>query len=145
MLLAASGFLSLLSYSSQDHLPKDAKADSGLGHPTPIINQENIPQTCLPTGQMTEEALSQSNDSSLYQVDQNLIGRIPFETGALLPTLLSTPSCLEYPCLYIHLQCYDMDRLREYSDTTSIRVLMGVFLFSMLMFSLLDYRLLNPR
>lgn len=39
-------WLSLLSYSTQEHQPRSSTALSGLGSPTSIINQENAPQTC---------------------------------------------------------------------------------------------------
>lgn len=50
------GWLSLLSYAFQDHLPRGGTAHNGLGPPTSITNQENPLQTCL-TGQ--SEAFSQ--------------------------------------------------------------------------------------
>lgn len=51
-LLACSlGLLTLLSYSTQDHLHRDGTAHREWGPPTPpAINQENVP-TCLPAAQ----------------------------------------------------------------------------------------------
>ena len=40
------GLLSLVSYSTQDHLPRDSTAHSEMGPPTSLINQENVPQAC---------------------------------------------------------------------------------------------------
>ena len=48
--LAPHGLLSLLSYITQDHLPRDGTAHSGLSPPTPIINQEKG-SPAMPTGQ----------------------------------------------------------------------------------------------
>lgn len=42
-----TGLLSLLSYSMQDHLPRDWAAHSGLSPSTSIINQEHARQACL--------------------------------------------------------------------------------------------------
>lgn len=44
---AVRGLLSLLSYPSQDHLPRGGTVHSGLSPPIPIINQENDTQACL--------------------------------------------------------------------------------------------------
>jgi hypothetical protein len=45
--LAPSGLLSPFSYTTQDPLPMGSTTHSGLGLPTPIINQENVLQICL--------------------------------------------------------------------------------------------------
>ena len=45
--LAPHGLLSLLCYTTQDHLTWTATASSELDLLTPLINQENVPQTCL--------------------------------------------------------------------------------------------------
>jgi hypothetical protein len=50
--LLLSSFLMVSSawffYTTQDHLPRDGTAHSGLSPPTSIIDQENVPD--LPTG-----------------------------------------------------------------------------------------------
>ena len=46
--LALQGLLRLLSYT-QDHLLRSGTTHSELGPPISIINQENVPQTCLQT------------------------------------------------------------------------------------------------
>jgi hypothetical protein len=46
--LASPGLLSLLSYTTQNHLPRGGSPYSGLGLST-LINQENVPQTCPQT------------------------------------------------------------------------------------------------
>ena len=43
--LTSSGLLNFLSDAAQDYLPRDSATHSGLGPPTTISNQENIPQT----------------------------------------------------------------------------------------------------
>lgn len=43
--LARYNLLSLLSYTTQNHLLRSGTAPSGLGTPISIINQENAPQT----------------------------------------------------------------------------------------------------
>jgi hypothetical protein len=43
--LAPHGLLSLLSYTTQDHLLRGGTTHSGLGPPPSVINQENAPQT----------------------------------------------------------------------------------------------------
>ena len=45
--LLAHSFFNLLSYRTQDHLPRDGTAHSGLGTPTSTTNQENVPQASL--------------------------------------------------------------------------------------------------
>lgn len=45
--LASGGFLSLLFYTTQNHLPSHYDSQSGLGPPTSIINQENAPKDTL--------------------------------------------------------------------------------------------------
>lgn len=49
--------LSLLSCTTQDHLPRDGAAHSGMDTPTSTTNQENATQTCLQLD--LTEALSQ--------------------------------------------------------------------------------------
>ena len=55
--LALNGLLPILSYVTQDHLPRIGTNHSELGLPTSIINQENIP-TWVPTGQSGERIFS---------------------------------------------------------------------------------------
>lgn len=45
--LDVHGLFSLLSYTTQDYLPKKGITHSVLGPPTSIIDQENAPQICL--------------------------------------------------------------------------------------------------
>lgn len=45
----ALGLLSLLSYTAQDHLPKNDTTPSGLCAPTLIIDQENAPRVAYKT------------------------------------------------------------------------------------------------
>lgn len=66
------GLFSLLSYTTQGHLPRVGTTYRGLGSPTSISNQENARQTCLLTSFM--EVFSQLRApfpkySSLCQVD----------------------------------------------------------------------------
>lgn len=49
--------LSYLPYTAQVHLPRKGTTHSGLGPPTLISNQENIPQTC-PQANLMEEILN---------------------------------------------------------------------------------------
>lgn len=51
---ASHGLLNLLSYTSQDHLPRGGTAPSGLCSPSSNINGENIPQASLQVS-MNEE------------------------------------------------------------------------------------------
>lgn len=58
--LEPRGLLSILSYKTQGHLPRDGTTHSGLDPPTSIINQKrkkNASQTCLQVSLM--EACSQ--------------------------------------------------------------------------------------
>lgn len=48
------GFLSLVSYMIQNHLPRGGNTHNGLGLPMSIINQENNLQTC-PQAKLMEE------------------------------------------------------------------------------------------
>ena len=43
----AQGWLSILSYTIQNHLPRHSNTHNGLGLPTSVTNQENAPQPCL--------------------------------------------------------------------------------------------------
>lgn len=45
--LASPGFLSLLSYTIQDHLPGDGTTYCELGLPASIANQENATQAYI--------------------------------------------------------------------------------------------------
>lgn len=39
--------LSHLSFTTKDHLPRSGTPHTMLGPPTSIINQDDVPQTCL--------------------------------------------------------------------------------------------------
>lgn len=67
--------VSLLPYTTQEHLPKSGSAHSGLGLHTSVINQENA-SIDMPTGQTNGgnsviEILSSQVYLGLYQVDKN--------------------------------------------------------------------------
>lgn len=68
-------FLSLLSYTNQDRLPKGGAAGSKLGPTASIINHKNAPQR-LPWrsiwwGHLLNQASLLLKDSSLCEVDKN--------------------------------------------------------------------------
>lgn len=56
--------LSLLSYLTQDHLPRSGTVHRELSPPISASNEENAP-TCMPTGQSDEGKSSVSIPSSL--------------------------------------------------------------------------------
>lgn len=45
--LAPCGLVSLLSYTTQEHLARGSTTYGGLGPPKPPNNKENVTQTCL--------------------------------------------------------------------------------------------------
>lgn len=45
--LAPCVLLSLLSYAGEDHLPSGSTVQYGLGLPSSVISQENVPQVHL--------------------------------------------------------------------------------------------------
>lgn len=49
--LAPHDSLSLLSYTTQDHLPRDGTTHGGLGPSTSTVNQKKNAPTDLPMGQ----------------------------------------------------------------------------------------------
>lgn len=73
-MVAPYGLLKLHAYTTQDHIPRNGTAHSGLCPPIPIIDQENVP-IGLPMGQpdvgkSSVKALS-SQVTSLSQVYEN--------------------------------------------------------------------------
>lgn len=67
--LVPYGLFSLLSSTTQNHLPRGDTTHSDLAPPTSIINQENDPHTCLQTSLIGAIVL-QLSDSSSCQVNQ---------------------------------------------------------------------------
>lgn len=71
---------SLLSWATQDHLPKDGL---GLSPPTSTVNQKkkkwstNIPQVQSDGGNASFEVPSFPDDFNLYQADKNKIVKAP--------------------------------------------------------------------
>lgn len=57
--MAPIGLLRLLSYITQNHLPKGSIAHSVLGTPQSLINHENVPQTS-PLANVMEKILQLS-------------------------------------------------------------------------------------
>lgn len=47
----STGLFTLLSYTTQDHLPRDGTAHSGQGPPMSVNNEENVTQTCSQANQ----------------------------------------------------------------------------------------------
>lgn len=50
----AYGFLSLLYYTTQDHMPRDSPTHGGFGPPMSITSQENVPHTWPQANVMAE-------------------------------------------------------------------------------------------
>ena len=66
------------SHTAQDHLPRDGAAPGGLGPPTSVIHQDNLPQT-RPQADLTAAVLQlrlpHPSDSELCQADSRKLTR----------------------------------------------------------------------